>query len=108
MADKTKATTDKSKEKPVEFETVAVLVLAMMETNTILSMKHYDIMASVDGERTASSFDHQFRKIKARAKELQGQIKNGDIATPTKNAKTGSKSATPATGEKKKGTKRCE
>ncbi|KAK1073222.1 hypothetical protein LTR74_001931 [Friedmanniomyces endolithicus] len=55
------------------FETVAVLVAALERGGVKLGMSHYTLMASLAGNRTASSFDHGFRKVKARARELAGQ-----------------------------------
>ena len=63
-------------------DTVAALVAALYQTGRNLGMKDYELMAKLDGNHTASSFDHQFRKVKARAKELAGEPitpqKNGD------------------------------
>lgn len=74
------------------FDTVACLVAAMTESGMVLGNRHYDHMAKLDGKRTASSFEHQFRKIKARAKELGGG--NGD-AKATATASPTTKAATP-------------
>lgn len=86
------------------FETVAALVAALNSKGGTLGMKDYELMASLDGSRTASSFDHQFRKVKTRAKELLEGKKGGNdgaAGTPTKNGRVGSKSATPASGRKR-------
>ncbi len=72
------------------FETVAVLVAALERGGVKLGMSHYTLMASLAGNRTASSFDHGFRKVKARARELAEQEGGGGGTpgpTPTK-AKT--------------------
>lgn len=62
-----------------DFETMAVVLYAMLESGTVLGSPHYEMMASVSGSRTKSSFEHQFRKVKARAKELQEQVKSGAL-----------------------------
>ena len=57
----------------------------MLETGTVLGEKHYAMMSAIDGKRTKSGFEHQFRKVKARAKELQEQAKrDGGVGTPVK------------------------
>ena len=68
-----------------DFETIAVVLYAMLETGTGLGEKHYAMMSAIDGKRTKSAFEHQFRKVKARAKELQDQAKKGEsVRTPVK------------------------
>jgi len=39
-------------------------------------------MSVLDGTRTASSFEHQFRSITARAKELKQRSDDGETFTP--------------------------
>jgi len=90
------------------FETVAVLVAILKERSGTLGMKDYELMASLDGTRTASGFDHMFRKVKSRATELLDAKNKGALpATPVKKPAARAKSATPATGksasEKKRG-----
>ena len=80
--------------KDFDFETVAVVVCCMLENGITLGMKQYQLMATLSGNRTASSFDHQFRKVKARARELQQGLK----ATPT--TSTDDAPTTPQTNEK--------
>lgn len=93
------------------FETMAVVLYAMQESGVTLGMKHYEMMAAISG-KGKDSFNHQFRKVKARAKELGEQAKNGDLPTApatTANKTNGKgKNGTPATGastgKKKRGT----
>jgi hypothetical protein len=76
-----------------DFETMAVVLYAMAESGVTLGMKHYEMMAKADGTRGKDGFNHQFRKVKARAKELQEQAKNGTLgdgkAAPAKPAANG-------------------
>ncbi|KAK4540823.1 hypothetical protein LTR36_008900 [Oleoguttula mirabilis] len=92
---------DKTGSQTFDFETVAVVLYAMLESGVTLGSKHYQMMSAVDGNRGPDSFNHQFRKAKARAKELQEQANKGGVGEPVKKTKGGSKGATPATGEKK-------
>ncbi|KAK3686278.1 hypothetical protein LTR37_019961 [Vermiconidia calcicola] len=71
-----------------DFETMAVVLYAMAESGVSLGMKHYEMMSAVDGTRGKDSFNHQFRKVKARAKELQEQAKDGGVGTPVKKTKS--------------------
>lgn len=65
---------------------------------------HFAMMEKIDGTTTKSGYEHRFRAVKARAKQINEQIEKGEIdvgATPVKaNTKTkaggGSKSGTPA------------
>lgn len=87
------------------FDTVAVLVAMLMKQGGSVGMAQYERMSSLDGKRTASSFDHQFRKVKNRAKEINAKYEGGDApspVTPSGKAKA-SKANMPATGEKKRG-----
>lgn len=52
------------------FEVVAVLLTKVRETGIGMSSL-YERMAAVDGQRTASSFEHQFRAVMKRAEELR-------------------------------------
>jgi len=64
MADKTPAA------QTFDFETMAVVLYAMLESGVTLGAKHYSMMSAIDGKRGPDSLNHQFRKVKARAKEL--------------------------------------
>lgn len=91
------------------FETVAVLVGVIKDKGGNVGMKEYELMASLDNSRSASGFDHLFRKVKNRANELL-EAKNGGATTttPKKKGGAGSKNGTPATGEGTGGKKRGE
>lgn len=88
------------------FETMAVVLYCVLESGVVLGDKHYQLMSALDGTRSANAFNHQFRKVKARAKELKQQADNGGTATGSTPVKgkargRGSKSATPASGKKR-------
>lgn len=67
--------------KDFDFETMAVVVCCLLENGVTLGMKQYQLMATLSGNRTASSFDHQFRKVKSRARELQQEFKASQAAS---------------------------
>jgi hypothetical protein len=69
MAGDTTPTTN-SNNQTFDFETMAVVLYAMAESGVTLGTKHYEMMSAMDGKRGAHGFQHQFRKVKARAKEL--------------------------------------
>lgn len=92
--------TEQNNAQTFSFETVAVLVAILKEKSGNLGMKDYELMASLDGTRTASGFDHMFRKVKSRANELLDAKNKGALpATPVKKPAARAKSATPATGK---------
>jgi tryptophanase len=49
---------------------------------TSLSMKQYELMSAMDGTRTASSFQHAFRAVLAKAKDLKTRVDNGEVFEP--------------------------
>lgn len=60
-----------------------VVAAVLMATGTTsLSMKHYELMSSLDGVKTASAFQHDFRAVLAKAKELKTRVDNGEIFEP--------------------------
>lgn len=79
------------------------MIAAMNAGGVVLGVKHYGLMAKLDGERTISSFEHKFRAVKARGKELALDL-NVESATPK--APKPTKKATAGTG-KKRGSKCC-
>ncbi|KAI7371521.1 hypothetical protein KC354_g479 [Hortaea werneckii] len=83
--------------KTFTFETVATVVAALQSQGKTLGNREYELMAALDGTRSASSFEHSFRAVKKRAQEIsqKGGSKNGGKAstekpTPRKRAKAGS------------------
>lgn len=82
------------------FHEVSCLMAAMTAKGVTLGAKHYELMASLDGKRTASGFEHKFRAVKARGKELASELPEGP-GTPS--AQKSSKKSTPAS--RKRGSK---
>lgn len=58
-------------------DVVAAVLFATGTTS--LSMKHYEMMSAVDGVKTASGFQHDFRAILAKAKDLKDRVDNGEV-----------------------------
>jgi len=88
-----------------DFETMAVVLYAMLESGVILGKEHFSMMSAIDGTRGPDGFSHQFRKVKVRAKEIQEKMKNGaGVGTPVKKTRGGSNKAksTPSRSEGKK------
>ncbi|KAF4552321.1 Hypothetical protein D9617_10g073020 [Elsinoe fawcettii] len=56
------------------FETVAVLCASILASGGSIGGKSYDMMSALDGKRTANSFQHQFRNVLKRARELKEQM----------------------------------
>ncbi|KAF2252988.1 hypothetical protein BU26DRAFT_587719 [Trematosphaeria pertusa] len=56
--------------------TVAVLLMAV--GNTSISVSQYDMMSALDGNKTASSFQHQFRSVLKKARELKERVEGGE------------------------------
>lgn len=68
-----------------DFETMAVVLYAMLEASVTLGDRHYQMMSdAVDGARGKDGFNHQFRRVKARARELQmtAKTRGGGVAVP--------------------------
>lgn len=73
------------------FDTVACLTAALENNGVTLGLRHSEAMARLDEERTASSFEHQFRKVKARARELAKVLGDGSAGiAPRKTTKPSS------------------
>jgi len=89
---------EKAEGQTFTYETMAC-VLAVMEANgATLGNKAYELMSKLDGERSASAFQHQFRAVKNRGKELVASLQDG--ATPAKTPKSAKKAPT-STGKKR-------
>ncbi|KAG9201601.1 hypothetical protein G6514_005608 [Epicoccum nigrum] len=95
-----KATTD-SGQKMILADCVAVLLMSYPS----VAKDTYDMMSAVDSTRTASSFEHQFRSVVARARELKKRVEDGETFSPVTAPKRGATTtpATPASGKKRKG-----
>lgn len=89
---------EKAEAQTFTFQEVACMIAAMNAGGVTLGAKHYGLMAKLDGERTASGFEHKFRAVKARGKELGAELNDG-VSTP-KTPKSGKKTTT-STGKKR-------
>lgn len=67
-------------QKIITADTVAVLLMALDRTS--ISKEQLNIMSALDGTRTPSSFEHQFRPIIAKTKELKKRIADGETFAP--------------------------
>ncbi|KAF2733245.1 hypothetical protein EJ04DRAFT_513338 [Polyplosphaeria fusca] len=66
--------------KMVPADCVSVLLMAI--GNTSISKAQFDMMSALDGTRTASSFEHQFRSITQKAKDLKARVDQGEEFKP--------------------------
>ena len=89
---------EKAEAQTFSFQEVACMIAAMNVGGVTLGSKHYGLMAKLDGERTTSSFEHKFRAVKARGKELATEL-NDDGAVPKTPKST--KTAATSTGKKR-------
>lgn len=64
------------------FSADIVAAVLMASGTTSLSKQQYEIMSAIDGTRTASSFQHAFRAVLHKAKELKTLVDNGEVFTP--------------------------
>ena len=95
-------------EKAFSFETVAVLCCIILKNGTIGGAQ-YDMMSALDGKRTASAFQHEFRAVLKRAKELKDSMDKEGLPAPVaplpkvKSAGAGGAKKTSKTSGKKRG-----
>lgn len=89
---------EKAEAQTFTFHEVACMIAAMNAGGVTLGQKHYSLMAKLDGERTASGFEHKFRAVKARGKDLATEL-NDEASTP-KTTKSAKKTTT-STGKKR-------
>ena len=94
---------DKHANQTFSFEIVSCLLAAFSENGATVGAKHYAMMAKIDGTKSQSGYEHMFRAVKARAKEINQQISSDglDAGTPVK--KTMSTASTPASKGRKRG-----
>ncbi|CZT17302.1 uncharacterized protein RCC_03136 [Ramularia collo-cygni] len=95
------ATTDQT----FSFEIVSCLLASLLSSGVTVGAQHFALMAKMDGSTTKSGYEHRFRAVKARAKEINEQIAKGEInvdVTPVKSKPKngGGKSATPASSKR--------
>jgi len=91
-------------EKSFSFETVAVLCCIILKNGGTIGGAQYDMMSALDGKRTASGFQHEFRAVLKRGKELK-ESTDKDGAPPPVTPKTTrvTKDKTSKTSAKKRG-----
>jgi hypothetical protein len=92
---------DKAEAQSFSFETMACVLAVMDAKGATLGTKAYELMATLDGNRSSSAFQHQFRAVKHRGKELASQL-GSDTATPTPKTPKTPKTAKPTTASAKK------
>ncbi|WPG97405.1 Hypothetical protein R9X50_00018000 [Acrodontium crateriforme] len=66
----------------ISIDTAAVLVALLNKNKVKLGMKEYKVMSELDGNKGPGGFDHLFRPIKARAKDIMEKLDDGASATP--------------------------
>ncbi|CAO2656625.1 Nn.00g054280.m01.CDS01 [Neocucurbitaria sp. VM-36] len=96
-----KATADTTKGVRMFGADIVAAILALSGT-TSLSKETYELMSSVDGTKTADSFQHSFREVMAKAKDLRKRMADGETFTPVQPKKKGTGMASPATPRKRK------
>ncbi|KAL5116261.1 hypothetical protein ACEQ8H_005819 [Pleosporales sp. CAS-2024a] len=82
-----------------------VAAVLMASGTTSLSMKQYEMMSALDGTRTANSFQHAFRAVLAKSKELKARVDGGEVfhpVQPISKRGTGTATSSPATPRKRK------
>jgi hypothetical protein len=87
-----KVTVDPSNDPSKMFSADVVAAVLTASGTTSLSMKQYEMMSALDGTRTASSFQHAFRAVLAKSKELKGRVENGEVFEPVPPASKRSRS----------------
>jgi hypothetical protein len=65
---------------------VVAAVLFSTGTTTI-SKKNFEMMSALDGTKTASGFEHDFRSVIAKAKELKARVESGEEFEPVQPTK---------------------
>ncbi|OAL44121.1 hypothetical protein IQ07DRAFT_685151 [Pyrenochaeta sp. DS3sAY3a] len=84
----------------ISVDTVAAL-LASLGVNSV-SKKSFDFLSAMDGTKTASSFEHQFRPIMAKARALKKRIDDEEQFIPVQPGNKRGPPATPSTPAKRK------
>ena len=109
MAPKADSAAKDNSTKMFSFDDVAYLVANLEASKIGLGTKDYQNMAQLNGTRSEHGYNHLFRAVKARGKEILPMITGaagGVIASPAKSP-AGGKAKASANGEKK-GAKRGE
>lgn len=84
--------------KTFSFDDVAYLVAKLDAAKIGLGNKDYQIMAKLNGTRSEHGYQHLFRAVKARGREIVPMINDGDVS-----AIKGSPAKSPAAGKAKAG-----
>jgi hypothetical protein len=93
---------EKADAQSFSFETMACVLAVMDAKGATLGTKAYELMATLDGNRSSHAFQHQFRAVKHRGKELASQL-GSETSTPTpKTPKTAKVAKKPTTASTKK------
>ena len=64
------------------FSADVVAALLMSFNVTSITLKQYELMSAMDGAKTASAFQHDFRSVLAKAKELKARVDGGEEFLP--------------------------
>lgn len=70
-----------------QFSADCVAVLLMALGCQSISKAQFDMMSALDGTRTASSFEHEFRPVTKKAKELRARVDKGEKFLPVSTPK---------------------
>jgi hypothetical protein len=77
-----KATANDNNDPSKMYSTDVVAAVLAASGTTSLTMKQYEMMSALDGTRTASSFQHAFRAVLAKSKELKARVEGGEVFEP--------------------------
>lgn len=76
-----KTATESTGQKMISADCVSII---MAFGDATVSQKQLDMMSALDGNRTASSFQHEFRTITAKAKALKARLAEGEVFVAVK------------------------
>jgi hypothetical protein len=81
-----KAAVDTNQDPTKMFSADVVAAVLLASGTTSLTMKQYEMMSALDGTRTASSFEHAFRTVLAKSKDLKARVEAGEAFKPVQPA----------------------
>lgn len=67
-------------QKMIAADCVSVLLMALGCTG--ITRTQLEMMSAMDGTRTANSFEHQFRSIMSKARDLKKRVEDGEKFEP--------------------------
>jgi hypothetical protein len=76
---KTESDTVAAAGKSFSEDTVAIILMALGTTS--ISTAQYEMMSAMDGQKTVYAFQHQFRSVLKKAKELKQRVDDGETFT---------------------------